>query len=160
MQRGCLTLFSCCPIRQRGFRIELARYSDQAGIREVAEQASEEVYNEPYDVRKRPALFKEFGQKNAVFLTARLDGAIIGYAKMIIHETDGGEKNAFLAKLYFLKQYCRQGYGTQMMERCLQEAVNHGANMMYLYVWTKNEPAIKFYQKFHFYLGRKCQRTW
>lgn len=148
LHRCCLTLF--CPASQDDFSIEYAKASDEATIRFIAETTSNEIYGAPYDSRKYHALFREFNQPGAVYLVALLEGSVIGFAKLLISEDDKG-KTAKLDKLYFLAEYRNKGYGSRMLERCIQEAVERGADRMTLVVWAGNPRAIAFYKRNYFH---------
>ena len=137
----------CHELPTRGFSITHAGIADRHDLLEVAATAYEEAYQESYPRHKRAVLFQEFGEKQAIYFIARLDGEAVGYAKMLMTQESTGEVSAYLDKLFFLQAHCRQGYGTALLERCIQEAIKHGANRMYLYVRVHNESAQKFYQK-------------
>jgi putative acetyltransferase len=139
-----------CPSSKEQFSITHVKAKDEAVIRYIAKTTSEEIYGCAYDPRKYEALFREFGQDNAVYLMALLDGDVIGFAKILMLDNDGS-RIARLDKLYFLDEYRGRGFGSKMMERCFAEAALRGAERMTLFVWSQNNGAIRFYERYGFH---------
>ena len=55
-----------------------------------------------------------------------------------------------LKLLYVIPEYCGQGLGARLMEGLLDWASQMDYPTLWLRVWEKNEPAIRFYERWEF----------
>lgn len=95
----------------------------------------------------------------------------IGYLRLRLTHTppELESTNALeIARIYVLEEWKGKGSGTRMMEYVHTFAVQHGFQVIWLGVWEKNEPAIRFYMKWgfqqfskhDFLLGTDVQCDW
>ena len=61
-----------------------------------------------------------------------------------------GEDALEVERIYALRRFKRQGLGTLMMERAMNEAANRGLNTVWLGVWEHNVAAQRFYERLGF----------
>jgi ribosomal protein S18 acetylase RimI-like enzyme len=113
----------------------------------------------------------ELRSSQNLYLIAMVDGEAAGYAKLRwndVHEGVAGERPAQLTRIYVDSTWQGRGVGPQLMDRCLEEARNHGADVIWLGVWERNPRAINFYEKWgftkvsehEFVLGADPQLDW
>lgn len=55
-----------------------------------------------------------------------------------------------LVRFYVTPEVIGRGYGSELMRRCLEEALEMGHTTIWLSTWQKNERAISFYEKWGF----------
>ena len=87
------------------------------------------------------------------FLIAYEGDTAIGYALLRTDEPPDnvtGPKPVELARIYLTEGVIGKGYGTTLMEACLQAAKEDGHETIWLGVWEKNGRAIRFYEKWGF----------
>ena len=95
----------------------------------------------------------------------------IGYLRLRLTHTppELEPTNALeIARIYVLEEWKGKGSGTRMMQYVHTFAVQHGFEVIWLGVWEKNEPAIRFYTKWgfqqfskhDFLLGTDVQCDW
>jgi diamine N-acetyltransferase len=58
-----------------------------------------------------------------------------------------GRRPAELARIYLEEEVTGKGYGSRLMEACLNVAMEAGYDVLWLGVWERNERAIRFYEK-------------
>jgi GNAT superfamily N-acetyltransferase len=58
-----------------------------------------------------------------------------------------GRKPGELARIYLEEQVTGKGYGSKLMETCIDAAQRAGHDQLWLGVWERNERAIRFYEK-------------
>lgn len=78
---------------------------------------------------------------------------IIGYAmlKEGLHPAFvTGPDPIELVRFYVTPDVIGQGYGSELMQCCLKEALNMGHSTIWLATWQRNERAIRFYEKWGF----------
>jgi GNAT superfamily N-acetyltransferase len=88
-----------------------------------------------------------------VFLLAFSKQQPAGYAKLSDHEIPAALRSAAplkMEKLYFLKGFTGKGFGEQLFRYCTQWACSHGYSHIWLLVWDRNMPAIRFYDRLGF----------
>jgi diamine N-acetyltransferase len=88
-----------------------------------------------------------------VFLLAFSNQQATGYAKLSNHEIPDLLKSATpvkMEKLYFLKPFTGKGLGEQLFKYCTQWAALQGYSHIWLIVWDRNMPAIRFYDRLGF----------
>ncbi len=95
----------------------------------------------------------ELADPASTFLLAFEGQRLVGYAKL----RDGrepacveGEKPIELERIYVEQELKGRGYGSVLMESCLQLARGAGYGTIWLGVWEKNLHAIGFYEKWGF----------
>ena len=77
----------------------------------------------------------------------------IGYLRLRLTHTppELEPTNALeIARIYVLEEWKGKGSGTRMMQYVHTFAAQHGFDVIWLGVWEKNEPAIRFYPKWGF----------
>jgi diamine N-acetyltransferase len=98
-------------------------------------------------------LVKELREVNSLFFLAFFQGEAVGYAKLRKHATHPQLQKARaieIHRLYVLKSMIGKKIGKALMEMCLQSAVQHGFEVVWLGVWEHNTHAIEFYKKWGF----------
>ncbi len=95
-------------------------------------------------------LMAEVGAPGQYFWLAFDGTKPAGYAKM--REGDrypefGNRTSAEIARLYAVRDYIGRGVGSALMKHCLDQAKKMGKELIWLGVWEKNEPAIRFYER-------------
>jgi GNAT superfamily N-acetyltransferase len=79
-------------------------------------------------------------------LIAVEDDLLMGSASLVVHDMKGREDlSPWLASLYVAPEYRRQGIGTQLVQRIVQEANNLKIPALYLYTTGKENEL--FYEK-------------
>lgn len=97
---------------------------------------------------------EELAQPGSLFLIAEVNGTAVGYARLLAGK--GGEtcltgKNSIeLVRIYLFNNCIGKGYGSQLMDACLEEARKRSHDSVWLGVWEKNDRAIRFYEKWGF----------
>ncbi len=105
------------------------------------------------------------------FLLAKIDGSEAGYAKLRAGEAlpeVGSARPVELSRIYVARTWLRRGVGQALMQRCIDEALSDGADVLWLGVWERNERAKTFYLRWgfekvgehDFMLGSDHQRDW
>jgi len=78
---------------------------------------------------------------------------IAGYSKLILNEPNALTPVTPLAKferLYLLKDFYGLGLGDRLLTHNIEIALTHKQKGLWLFVWTQNEKALRFYQKSEF----------
>jgi ribosomal protein S18 acetylase RimI-like enzyme len=98
----------------------------------------------------------ELQDKDTVFLLARMQQELVGYAKLRFHSTLGVEpgkapdQRVEIERLYVREDWIGTGLGASLMRRSIEEARQQACRSVVLGVWEKNQHAIAFYQRFGF----------
>jgi ribosomal protein S18 acetylase RimI-like enzyme len=94
----------------------------------------------------------ELQDTDTVFLLARMQQELVGYAKLRFNSTLGVEANKTPdARVEIERLYVRQDWiGATLMRRAIEEARKNACRSVVLGVWEKNTRAIEFYQRFGF----------
>ena len=98
----------------------------------------------------------ELEDANTVFLLARMQQELVGYAKLQFNSKLGvpsgkePDQRVEVARLYVREDWIGTGLGATLMRRILEEARQRACRSVVLGVWEKNERAIAFYQRFGF----------
>lgn len=95
----------------------------------------------------------QIAEPSSVFLLAYEDCKVIGYAMLRVSKKPIsviGTKPVELARIYFEAEIIEKGYGSTLMNTCLEEAQKNGHRTIWLGVWEKNLRAIRFYEKWEF----------
>ena len=102
----------------------------------------------------RPRSYEEIEEWSQILVNghtyiASVDGVYIGTIALM--KVDERNRHAELAIVIGEKDYWSKGYGSQMMHTLLEYGFE-GLNLdrLYLHVFSFNERAIKFYEKFNF----------
>ncbi|QEC41314.1 GNAT family N-acetyltransferase [Pseudobacter ginsenosidimutans] len=88
-----------------------------------------------------------------IYLLAFVKQQPVGYAKLSNHEIPSAFKKATpikMEKLYFLKSFTGKGLGEKLFRYCTQWASLHGYSHIWLFVWDRNLPALRFYDRLGF----------
>ena len=94
-------------------------------------------------------LYEEYQFRKAIYYVIEKDGEIYGGAG--IKQLDNFEGNVCeLQKMYFLPEARGIGFGSKMMEICLQKAKEYGFEQCYLETLPYMEEARKLYRKVGF----------
>lgn len=116
-------------------------------------------------------LAEELADPKATFLLASIEGEAAGYAKLYQGEPPRcvtGESHMELARIYVLQKWLGSGVGRALMQRCVDEARESDARVLWLGVWQRNLRALAFYRKWGFttvgeqvfLLGSDAQTDW
>ncbi len=98
----------------------------------------------------------ELEDADTVFLLARMQQELVGYAKLRFNSTLGVEagntpdKRVEVERLYVREDWIGTGLGATLMRRVLEEARQKACRSVVLGVWEKNIRAIDFYRRFGF----------
>lgn len=89
---------------------------------------------------------EEYNKPQSVYFVVESEGKIVGCAGIAPLE-NGDPKICELQKMYFLPETRGLGIGSQMMEKCLQEAGNFGFEKCYIETMPFMHAAQKLYKK-------------
>ncbi|MEZ5308388.1 MAG: N-acetyltransferase [Pyrinomonadaceae bacterium] len=106
--------------------------------------------SEAFSVSK---ITKELNDPQTAFLIGEKNGRMAAYAKIVFQKSNGtvaGDSQTELARIYVERSFRGKGFGIQMLEKCLNEAVKAKSDVLWLGVWRYNERAIGFYEKHGF----------
>lgn len=98
----------------------------------------------------------ELEDKDTVFLLARMQQELVGYAMLHFHSTLGvapgktPDQRVEIVRLYVREDWIGTGLGASLMRRSIEEARQQTCRSVVLGVWEKNQRAIAFYQRFGF----------
>ncbi len=95
----------------------------------------------------------QIDDESSIFLLGFDGGELTGYAMLkegVPPDSVSGEAPIELVRFYVIEQAIGMGYGSQLMQACLEEAKRIGRATLWLGVWEKNERAIRFYVKWGF----------
>lgn len=117
------------------------------------------------------ALVKEVGTEGNIFFLASEAETPVGYARMREGSSPPDLKNKKaieIARIYAVAASVGKGVGKALMQKCIEAALEKGAEIMWLGVWEKNQRAIDFYIKWGFekftthvfMLGNDSQTDW
>jgi ribosomal protein S18 acetylase RimI-like enzyme len=87
------------------------------------------------------------------YLLGYESGQVFGYAMFRVGEAPeavGGPNPIELVRFYVDQNFIGQGYGSALMQACIDEATRDGYTPIWLGVWEKNDRAIGFYEKWGF----------
>lgn len=99
------------------------------------------------------ALSKALIDPKIHFSKILVDNQLAGYSKLILNESHSLSEISPIAKferLYLLKDFYGLGLGEKLLAHNLEIAQSNHQKGLWLFVWTENEKALKFYQKSNF----------
>ena len=119
----------------------------------------------------KEALMKEMDSKENIFLLARVENEIAGYAKLRegkIRPEFGGVSSIEIARIYAINKMIGKGVGSALMQKCIEIALEKNKRLVWLGVWKENIAAIDFYKRWgfeifgeqDFLLGNDLQKDW
>ena len=95
----------------------------------------------------------QLADPSSIFLLAYEDCKAVGYVMLRVSKKPisvAGTKPVELARLYVDEEIIGKGYGSALMNSCLEKAKKNGYRTIWLGVWQKNLRAIRFYEKWGF----------
>ncbi|MBW2409092.1 MAG: GNAT family N-acetyltransferase, partial [Deltaproteobacteria bacterium] len=95
----------------------------------------------------------QLADPESIFFLACENGREIGYVMLRTGETPDsvpGTKPVELVRIYIEEIIIGKGYGSAIMQSCLEAAKRVGHRTIWLGVWEKNLRAIRFYEKWGF----------
>ncbi len=93
---------------------------------------------------------QELKDTGATFLLAYNNEMLVGYAKLQEGLPPTGvsnEKAIELSRLYVESHHMRRGFGSQLIQACVDEARQRGYRSIWLGVWEKNLSAQRLYER-------------
>lgn len=99
----------------------------------------------------RKQILDEIQAPETIFLLVELENDIIGYAKMRVNLAENTDiKSLEIERIYIIKNYHGQKYGADLMQKCIDIALENNYESLWLGVWEHNPKAIKFYHQWGF----------
>ena len=95
----------------------------------------------------------QLADPDSIFFLACENGKEVGYVMLRSGETPDsvpGTKPVELVRIYIEESIIGKGYGSAIMQSCLEAAQSDGHRTIWLGVWEKNLRAIRFYEKWGF----------
>ena len=86
----------------------------------------------------------------SIFLLACEHSNVVGYVMLRTGKKPAsvpGTKPIELVRIYIEQKCIGKGYGSSLMQSCLETANKNGYRTIWLGVWEKNHRAIRFYEK-------------
>ena len=132
-------------------------------------------YNDPEDMLAyKPTMYspelqtEELADETTEFVIVEADDIPVAYLKLNWDEAPKkirGSHPLQISRLFVLQKWTGKGIGDRLMELALERAKRRGHQVVWLTVWSKNERALRFYQKYgftkvgelDFYLGKDVQ---
>jgi ribosomal protein S18 acetylase RimI-like enzyme len=114
--------------------------------KEDMEEYLSSSFNEEYI---RSQLF----DRSSIFLLAYVGKMLVGYSMLYAGEVPdavSGLKPIELVRIYVDGIHKGKGFGSRIMEACIQAVAETDHDVIWLGVWEKNEGAIAFYRKWGF----------
>lgn len=96
------------------------------------------------------AIKEELNDANNIYHIIRYDGNPVGFSKIILnasHPAITAENVTKLDRIYILKEFFGRQLGHALLQFNTGLAKNNNQAGMWLYTWTGNDRAIRFYQK-------------
>lgn len=133
---------------------DLRKVSIETFVETFGDQNTDEDINEYVrNSLSRAELRRQMREQESAFFFAVIDDDVAGYLKLNVGAAQTeqvGEDALEVERIYALRRFKRQGLGTLMMERAMNEAANRGLNTVWLGVWEHNVAAQRFYERFGF----------
>lgn len=89
----------------------------------------------------------------STFLLATVETRLVGYARLYAGEAPPavkGPQPIELVRIYIDREFIRQGYGSALMQACLNLARSKSFRTIWLGVWEHNSRALHFYYRWGF----------
>lgn len=129
----------------------ISKIGAQSFIESHGKSASEEdIANYVADKFSLKQLENEFSESNAIFKLAYYNNEAIGYSKLVINcpnPSISTQPVCKLERLYILESYLDKKIGQPLFEVNVNLAKSLNQKGMWLYVWTGNPRALRFYEK-------------
>ncbi len=133
---------------------DLRKVSIETFVETFGDQNTDEDINEYVrNSLSRAELRRQMREQESAFFFAVIDDDVAGYLKLNVGAAQTeqvGEDALEVERIYALRRFKRQGLGTLMMERAMNEAANRGLNTVWLGVWEHNVAAQRFYERLGF----------
>lgn len=133
---------------------DLRKASIETFVETFGDQNTDEDINEYVrNSLSRAELRRQMREQESAFFFAVIDDDVAGYLKLNVGAAQTeqvGEDALKVERIYALRRFKRQGLGTLMMERAMNEAANRGLNTVWLGVWEHNVAAQRFYERLGF----------
>ncbi len=107
-----------------------------------------QLYNETYFGKEQ--LQNEIIDKQNYFFIALADNEPAGYTKMRTTDEPPELKRRMhieIERIYVLQKFQKQKIGLHLMNQCIETAMQHGFDVIWLGVWEQNTKAINFYTR-------------
>lgn len=101
-----------------------------------------ESYSEPWPEK---AFRDELDNEFSCFYVADKDGLLIGFYDLWVYANVG-----HLLNIAIRRNYRNKGIGSELLEHCIDKALNCDADLIFLEVRVSNEVAISLYEKYDF----------
>jgi len=114
------------------------------------DNAPEDMAKYVADAFSEERIARDLADPTAVFLLARADGDVVGYAHIRGGHTPDcvtGPRPAELVRIYVETARIGAGFGRTLMDACLEAARLRGYRTLWLGVWERNARAIRFYER-------------
>jgi ribosomal protein S18 acetylase RimI-like enzyme len=146
---------------RQNLQIRKATIEDTDLLQTIGAKTFIETYgdqNTPENLKKyleekfnKKQISDEFQTPKTIFLLVELENEIIGYAKMRVNLVENPDMMSLeIERIYISKIYHGQKYGAELMQKCIEVALENNYESLWLGVWEHNPKAIKFYQKWGF----------
>lgn len=115
----------------------------EAGLNGTLSTFVEEKFNEQ-------RVGAELEQADTSFYLAFVNNMPVAFAKLKSDRRVKGietKKALEIERIYVLKEYQGAKVGKELMDSCIQVAIENNYDLIWLQVWQKNSKAIQFYQK-------------
>ena len=89
-----------------------------------------------------------------LLISRTLESSPLGYARLLGNSSEScitGQHPIELVRLYVLRSAIGQGYGSKLMQACLEQAKQKGFKTIWLGVWEENHHAQRFYKHWGFH---------
>lgn len=91
-------------------------------------------------------MFSAYSRPRCSYFVCEVDGRVLGGGGIAPLE-GGDESTCELKKMYFLQEARGQGFGQQVLQKCLIAAKDHGFRYCYLETFNTMKNAMKLYVK-------------
>lgn len=146
---------------RRNIQIRNATIEDIDLLQTIGSKTFIETYghqNTPENLEKyleekfnKKQISDEIQTPKTIFLLVELENEIIGYAKMRVNLVENPDMMSLeIERIYISKIYHGQKYGADLMQKCIEVALENNYQSLWLGVWEHNPKAIEFYQKWGF----------
>lgn len=123
--------------------------SAEAMIRSVFDEIGIPKVGTAYQDEALKTMYEAYDRERAVYYVLEKEGKIVGGGG--VAKLDGQEGNICeLQKMYFLPEARGSGWGSKMMELCLEKAVGFGFDACYLETMPYMKAAQKLYKQVGF----------